>query len=192
MIKPIPPYAVEVLKKIQDYDRDAILVGGFLRDLWHGLDPKDLDIVVKHSTDPWLIFEALNGTDYDIDTIESSRQDINFSFEARFNVPIAPIPVNLIGACAGQSPLEKLKSHDFGLCQIWCDGQGLHTTKHYDHDVHRKVFSLQRCRSQDEWEAVKTHYFRLQRKYPWPMEISPEFMEAIHKGFPSPEDEIPC
>ena len=44
---PCPEHAVDIIERLQDHDFEAYIVGGYLRDHFVGLHPKDIDIVTN-------------------------------------------------------------------------------------------------------------------------------------------------
>lgn len=174
----IPVEWRRALNLVKSVAHEAVLAGGCLRDLDHGVPFKDLDIFVSafgtysdgalqeragayypmHG--PGVVFNRARRIDFtscafDTDCISSSE------------VWVYGLPLNIVTLAYVDLSLTKvLDRMDFGLCQIGFDGFRLMTTEAYDRDRHDESFTLLRADSLSDKLRSYDRFRRLGVKYP--------------------------
>jgi hypothetical protein len=168
---------------------DAIIAGGFVRDLISGLPHRDVDLYfdggniqifgTRLTGEP--VYDAV--VDHDDDAYK--HQSIVYQCERQVLHPIAkehPLlfgqgqPLNMIGLHPGRGILDGAdiaSRFNFGICQAWIDKDRIGTTAEFNNDFRNKRITLLRT----GWgmEASERQYRKLYQKYPWPMhEVEPD------------------
>lgn len=151
MLNLVPMFARDALYNIQVGFPDAIIGGGFLRDLDNDVKPKDVDIFVPERQDR-RTFEVLTRALYqyqgrDVTTgSEYAKGDtavIHGVYE--FTHHLVPYPLNII-SCAQPSAAgfmqDQLDRFDIGLCRISFDGRKLERTSPYCLDKANRTLTI--------------------------------------------------
>ena len=145
----IPEAWLNMLVRIQLDDRDAIIAGGCIRDLYLGRVPKDVDIFTT-AVPEW---------------IEPQPSDMNYEgmkyVEAVVMHKCGPDTFNVIVT----KPVDKmdlLRSFDFGICQIGFDGRQVYMTQEFLWDVKYSKFTLRHI---DRYQRSINRYSRISARY---------------------------
>ncbi|KQW02224.1 hypothetical protein [Rhizobacter sp. Root1221] len=161
---------LDALKTVQAVFPNAILAGGFLRDLLLDRTPKDIDIFVPHTG----CFQP--GTLQLVPMMGAAEYMEQTEVSYIWDVPGFELPVQVIMLCPGLDPVDRAKAHDFGICQVWNDGAGLEWTPAFDKDWSNRTFTLDHCEDQKEFDRSMRRYERLQEKFAgFPLVIPPQF-----------------
>lgn len=157
----------EVVRKIRKVFPEAILAGGYLRDVLLGIEPKDMDI-----------FVGPKRAEHADDLCIRMAEEVGVGFFQEFNLTYASMEVNRIfssgerlGECPIQvieldkvNPVDRVGEHDFGLCQVWHDGGSLCMTGHYARDMAWKICTLVHCENEHEHARSMRRWERLKEK----------------------------
>lgn len=172
--------ALKALTNVQKHYPDALIAGGFLRDMATERTPKDIDIFIPYqvlpvgfplapelSTDG--LAEYCNGTDV------ACVWDLR-GYE---------LPVQVIMLQPYLDTVERVKNHDFGICQIWWHGQGVaEYTPEFIQDLRAKTFTLIHCEDNKEYRRSIRRWYRLSEKYEgWALVIPDEFQRFAADEF---------
>lgn len=147
-------------KYVNDIHEEAVIYGGFLRDLLVGTKPNDIDIAVQSNWDirRFLLTElgakACTHPDMEsykhsllsgVTTLNDSRQINSFSMQVTAQT--------MVDYC------------DIGICRIaWSKRTGLVVSEEFLRDVTNKTLTVYRA----DWgqEGVKLHLAKLRNKFP--------------------------
>ena len=173
MVMEIPKAWRQILEKIQMEHPHAVLAGGALRDLDHGVKVKDLDIFIACGDDEEAagLNELLGGKEVEQPELqwypESMREVVLVSdYDHKVNkleVDI-DIPVQFI-MCNWR--VDKILSRfDYAICRIGYDGRKIFYEDDYDKDKAEKTMTLVRCKGQAALEASVERFARWRPKYP--------------------------
>jgi Poly A polymerase head domain len=178
------PYLAELLKVAQQYDPNARISGGCLRDLILKRPVKDIDLFVHQNAveDVDRDFMLKNG----FSLIRSSSG--NYGFRDRevhvatdYKAPGGAI-VSLIGMVKKTTLDEHLARHDFGCCRVAFDGTSVHRHPDFDRDIAAKEFVLRRCESKDQFLRSMIRYDRISKKYEdWRLVVPPGMLKFFGK-----------
>ena len=163
----------EVLRYLKDtYELDAFAAGGALRDLWHGVDVKDVDVFASgvsrvrasaicdalESEHPHAgaAFREVN-TDYG-----DWSHDIHTLYD--FQLPDAPAPVQLIFSYTKLTPRDVVAGFDMGFCKIAATADEDIITPDFLLDVGRQTAT--HVNPNINPDRVATRFQRLHNKYP--------------------------
>jgi hypothetical protein len=167
---------------------DAIIAGGFVRDLISGLPHRDVDLYLSSGEAQIAAMRLCGeGLDEDAWVLQTSSEYQHQSIEYQDEKQVLPIvakehpllfgdgqPLNLIGIMqsAGKQTGELIVARfNFGICQAWIDKDRIGTTKEFNEDFRGKKITLLRT----DWgrEASERQYRKLYQKYPWPLHEIP-------------------
>lgn len=175
--------ARDVLGKIRGVNRNAVLCGGFPRDVQLGVAPKDIDVFITTNNGSLaeasgmlvaLGYSSMRKLGADDDTYEEGLTVFELTKPGSY-------PIQLIFSPA-QSP-HPLK-FDFGLCEIflWAADEAFDSSRAYKSDVANKTLTIKRGRdsyaeqkfinpgsqllSAKDLEKFLDHMHRLMAKYP--------------------------
>jgi hypothetical protein len=158
--------AAELVRKIRTVFPEAIVAGGYLRDLAIGAKPKDIDVFIgNRMTLTTEAVERMLSTALDeCVKVEFSLSYANMEVNRIFTVVAGdPLPVQIIELDIAD-PVERILQHDFGLCQIWHDGECVNVTGHFEWDVQWQCCSLVHCESEAEHKRSMRRWERLKDK----------------------------
>lgn len=172
MIEQLKPEWKAVLREVQKIDPYALIAGGCLRDIVHNVPIKDIDIfVTPMSLSRWgqcclAVQEHYptlsNDDDFDDSTATAPIEcETGHMYYRRKD----PIPINMI-LLKTLRPVEYAPRFDWGLCQIYYDGNTVTRLSPFNQDSANKTLTL--CRWTD-LEGVQYSYGRFERllkKYP--------------------------
>lgn len=166
----------------------AVVAGGYLRDMLHGIPPKDMDVFVMSDdgdgptaallqaiqviTGPinWL---CVGGEYWGADSclrVGEAQVDHDGNLH--------PVPINVIVLQKGILPADDARLNDFGMCQIWYDGERLQWTDAFLRDSVFWTFTLKVCEDVNQFARSMRRWERLRQKFPYhTLVIPPEFKE---------------
>jgi hypothetical protein len=146
----VSEYAADALRRVQQEFPTAIIAGGYLRDLDHGVEPKDIDIFIE--------------TNFELDTFEQLKDCLpdHYGRDVTRNSEYAKgdtafihgvyefrrdgaTPLNIIAcnkAREGRFMQEQLARFDIGLCQVAFDGNKFEVTTAYCVDKYQRTLTL--------------------------------------------------
>lgn len=138
----------------------AILAGGFLRDVILGREPKDIDIFVPCSL-------TADPGDLDMVPMRGAAEYMEQTeVDDIWDVRGYELPVQVIMLAPDLDPVERARAHDFGICQVWHDGEQLHHSGNFERDVMAKTFTLCICEDKKEFTRSMRRWERLRVKFP--------------------------
>jgi hypothetical protein len=192
--------ALVVLKKIQLIFPEAIIAGGFLRDLELGYQPKDMDIFIEYREGytldslkpdfPSVKFENYDGMlDY-ISTEVAHVIDTRYCIGAvREWVPLSdnpmiasyhsPVPVQIIMVKEDMDVRERVDTFDIGLCQISHDGDILYKSPAFRYDEAFGQVTIVDAQTQEEFDRSFKRATKFADKYKFGVSIT----AAVAKQF---------
>ena len=156
--------ACAILKDIQVTNPEAVISGGFLRDLFFGKQPKDLDIFISQSYDSYgktiqvvKTFTMGYSTDYEIDTVQ----------DALYFTPVDTLNVNIIEVNAFYERLtERTEQHDFDFCQVSFDGVGFYGLEKLQKVKDSGTVTLMHCENAKQYARSLRRMNKFKAKYP--------------------------
>jgi hypothetical protein len=171
-ISDIPEEVKSLLSKVQEFSRDeAILAGGYLRDLDHGVEPKDIDIFVPADWDRREFFDFLQAyliTPTNFGFKESAENDDTILEQIIFeDSDVFPgLPINILVCKSAIKPADRFERFDYGLCQIMYDGEDLLRSAAYMKDKANGTFTLMRYTGPEAHENSLQRFKRFKARYP--------------------------
>jgi hypothetical protein len=157
--------AAELVRKIRTVFPDAIVAGGYLRDLTIGAQPKDIDVFIgKRGGDTVELEQLLSKALDECVKVEFNLSYANMEVNRVFTVVAGdPLPVQII-ELESTDPVARILEHDFGLCQVWHDGEHVRMTGHFARDLQWKTCTLVHCESAAEYQRSMRRWERLKTK----------------------------
>jgi len=153
---------LSALKAVQTVVPEALLAGGYLRDCLLGREPKDIDIFIPYQGAEIRAFRELPGAHTDIPECYMEQSEVASVGSLRgFEMPVQVIELR-----PGLNPLDRVKAHDFGICQVWSSGDGFSCTPAFLHDIRCATFTLTECNDAKEYARSMRRWYRLSKKYP--------------------------
>lgn len=176
----VPASWQRLILTIREQDPKAIIAGGAVRDLILGRKPKDLDIFVSVRAHTLAVMRPSGyswGFNAYHDALNSSAFRIRNIYQSKWRGIIQPLQSIELEEMA-DDPLTLIENFDFGICMAAYDGKEIIRSRHFDHDVEHKVFTLRHCRSlvksKQRWKRITKRYrsgwWVFGRR--WPMELS--------------------
>jgi hypothetical protein len=166
-MKPYVQTALSIITSLRMAGFNAVVAGGYLRDSILGLEPKDIDVFLPRTD---LTTEQMEETLTRV-MVQSVTCEFNLSYanmEARRVFTTLPnwgaLPIQFVELSEGTDPKERVLEHDFGICQVWVDMDGLHTTGFFDVDQAQRTCTLVYCESEVEWKRSMRRWDRLKEK----------------------------
>lgn len=140
---------------------DAIIAGGCVRDYVCGLPIKDIDVFCSRQFSDAV--EQIDGVSKDLICAYQNIPDVDCVWN------MAPLsggtkPVQIIAMEGEMTPIERIGTFDWGICQIWYDGE-IKYTDHFLNDFHNKTMTLVYCENQHEWDRSMARAERLREKF---------------------------
>ena len=161
-------YALEILSQVQKKHPEAIIAGGFLRDLYFGKAFKDIDIFVANPVgyiSPAFTrdskYDMTYSTDSEISEVEKLWYD---TIETVINYS-SPIEVNIICVPSGNLT-ARVQEHDFDFCQVYTDGKQIYGAEILQQVQQTKQITLVQCENTKQLERSLRRWDRFQEKYP--------------------------
>lgn len=161
------PVVLNALRALQVLCPSAILAGGYLRDTILERPVKDIDLFCSELGDDKRL--ALKALFPDAKPEQFSEW---LAYQGNEVVAVwslgecAGLPLQLIELAPGCSPVDRAKSHDFGICQVWHDGTDADSTEAFYRDCHDRSFTLAHCEDQAQFDRSMRRFERLSKKYP--------------------------
>lgn len=161
------------LNEIQETFPDAVIAGGCLRDLYHGVEFKDIDIFVPNADKPDIqqaLDEYRKDHSFCVTRNIKAKKDyqqwaaVSQEIENVFTMKIGNLSIDVIGTSV--SPDKVIERFDYGICQIQYDGFNVRHSDWFKHDVMNQKFTLIRCDKQEDWDRAMKRYQKLLLKYP--------------------------
>lgn len=189
---------IRTLRKIQTVSSNAIIAGGYHRDMFTGVDYNDIDIYLEPTiasttnVEYWKLFFKLKVDDFrSMDSIkELSETDEEYDIPNNnkivtvFEMYKNELKYNLI--VTNIDPIDYVEEYfDFGICKTYCDGKKISFTKNFMSDVENKTLTLtaKKLSVANFNHVMSVHYEKLKRKYPNHKLIVPERHVAAYKQF---------
>jgi hypothetical protein len=175
-------YALEILSQVQKKHPEAIIAGGFLRDLYFGKEFKDVDIFVANpigfisgSFVKDSSYDMTYSTDSEISEVQKlwytdwDLEDGDMVFY-KFEVNVICVPSGNLTA--------RVQEHDFDFCQVWTDGKEIHGVEILHQVQQTKKVTLVQCENSRQLERSLRRWDRFQEKYPG---FSLKYKEGIYR-----------
>jgi hypothetical protein len=168
---------------------EAIIGGGALRDLDHGVEIKDVDIFVRAKTNTEELLHKVFGDTGRRIVNEDAVRYLQFTDDVvevwEFETAgLPPFQVIVSQPASEESPEEflvlQLHRFDLGLCRIAFDGEFIFTDEVYEEDAEAKVL---RIRDPRRIPRSLLRAERIQRKYPGYKIIAPDGREYVPDQF---------
>jgi hypothetical protein len=190
---------IRTLRKIQRICPNAIIAGGYHRDMYTGVDYNDIDIYIElgnnlsvGSKDFWKTYFELKVDDFrSMDGIrELSETDEEYDVPNNNNIITVyemvknELKYNLI--IINNSPIDYVEEFfDFGICKTYCDGKKISFTKDFISDVENKTLTLtaRKLSVANFNHVMSVHFEKLKHKYPNHKLIVPERHIEAYKQF---------
>lgn len=165
-INEIPQEWKDLLSELQAIHRKVVIAGGALRDLDHGLAPKDLDIFIGcgDAKEAEELNEALGG-----EPVEGTDQWYQGGAMSEL-ILVTDGP--MVGDLQSQfiflnwDVFHIMDRFDYTLCQIMFDGKSLIVTDDYKKDKDEKLFRVVRSGPRHAMERSVERYARWKPKFP--------------------------
>jgi hypothetical protein len=191
---------IKILKFIQNDIPGASLAGGYLRDAVLGGTPKDIDIFIPY-VEPYVIDRVMQS--YSAVEMKGAKympqQEVTRIWDVVDNYELNPIldtvdsiktelsnrklPVQIIMLNKGLNIEERIQQYDFGLCQIWTEGEVTYCTQGFVDDVNNKTCTLIVCEDHTQFQRSMRRFDRFKQRYP-------ELQLKIKDSVPFRENEL--
>jgi len=175
-------YALEILSQVQKKHPEAIIAGGFLRDLYFGKEFKDIDIFVANPIG-FISGSFVKDSSYDMtystDSEISEVQKLQWYPLNEFGwLDTSPsFEVNII--CVPSGNLDaRVQEYDFDFCQVWTDGKEIHGVEILQQVQQTKDVTLGQCENSKQLERSLRRWDRFKEKYPG---FSLKYKEGIYR-----------
>jgi len=151
----------------------CVVGGGFLRDIFFGRLPKDLDVFMNaNDMDDCALLDYLAKRGFTARVLVSNEAIEYLSFTDVSSVieathPYFDYPIQIIRmARHNESPERMIERLDLGPCQIGMDVEGnIWHTEQFTTDAFNQTFTITRDEGNDRTRSVK-RFHRLSAKYP--------------------------
>lgn len=169
------------LSELQQDFPEAVIAGGCLRDLIHGVDIKDVDIFIPNADKVQADLDdyKLQHSTQIIRQVKRAYDDWDEDVEEVFTLKIGSLTVDVIGVSV--EPDQIISRFDFGLCQIQYDGIDVYYTKEFEKDYLTKTFTLLNSDGEDCKRSFKRFKKFKDTKYP-NHKLDPGQWSAEYKG----------
>lgn len=176
--------AQEIAIVIRELYPDAFVAGGYLRDLDHGLEPKDLDIFTFLEPKPSALIRL------DLEKDEEYHGDARINCVTGYSV--FKVPVDVIHLDAGADAHDAALNFALGLQQIWMtwnEAAGdpncvfsvpewkIYRSNQYIWDRQHQEMTVCRCSTKPEAISIYHKIKSLQVKYPHHTIVIPKQFE---------------
>lgn len=160
------------LSEIQETFPNAAIAGGCLRDLYHGVEIKDIDVFIPNADNPKihsLLEEYKKDHSHTITRSIRAKTDYkewvaSTEVETVFTMKIGSLSIDVIGVTS--NPDQIIERFDFGICQIQYDGYDVRYSPEFKMDCWNKTFTLIRCDKEDDWVRSMKRFEKFKQKYP--------------------------
>lgn len=166
----IPESWKQCLAEVQKTFPNAVIGGGCLRDVYFGVEPKDIDIFIPMTTQKEVSDFLVESNEITVHRDMPSYNGFSNSDVTRVvtvtwkNLKADDLPVELIAVEVTKDAI--LNRFDFGICQLTYDGVEVKYTSRFIIDARTKCFSLVRCDNQDQFNRSLKRWERLHERYP--------------------------
>ena len=151
-------YALEILSQVQKKHPEAIIAGGFLRDLYFGKKFKDIDIFVANPVG-FISFDFIAETKYDMTySTDSEISEVQKLYCDNFEINIICVPSGDL--------IARVQEHDFDFCQVYTDGKQIYGVEILQQVQQTKEVTLVQCENAKQLERSLRRWDRFQEKYP--------------------------
>lgn len=166
--------AVGILESVETaLNRQAVLVGGYLRDKLHGKPFKDIDIFVASPREHGGFEKTLEGLREEFGNALSQylvhMDYLGWDPEVTgvATIKMAVGEVQVIGLNWRHLDIQRvLNRFDFGLCQVgWSPRDGLVTTPAFEADRAQKTFTLLRYDTVSNFDRSMRRWERFSKRY---------------------------
>lgn len=154
----------------------AIIAGGYLRDIFFGKPPKDVDVFVPKLAEdnPFVVCGSL--------VPECAGQymhaeEVGMVFKTPWTVD--GLPVQIIEMAEGLDPAERVALHDFDFCQVWTDGWAVHGLGKLELVEATRTVTLAHCEDGAQFARSMRRWERLSQRYPEFTLHVPQHIEAL-------------
>ncbi|MBY4725715.1 MULTISPECIES: hypothetical protein [Burkholderia] len=168
-----------ILAQLQEVGVKGLIAGGAVRDHILGKQVKDIDVFVAHDPDVVSKLQAAFGVlhvnpslaaEYigEVGQSEVSHvYGVTSSSDPFDTANTHRVPVQVIVLAPGMDPLDRVKHHDFGICQCWYEGAGKNgfTGAFFD-DAASKQFTLSHCEDQHQFDRSMRRWERFKERFP--------------------------
>ncbi|MCA8110265.1 hypothetical protein [Burkholderia cepacia] len=167
-----------ILAQLQEVGVKGLIAGGAVRDHILGKPVKDIDVFVAHDPDVVSKLQAAFGVLHVNPSLaaeyigEAGQSEVSHVYEVSFgDDPFDPdlghVPVQVIALAPGMDPLDRVKHHDFGICQCWYVGHGFKMyTEAFAADMSGKRFTLMHCEDQHQFDRSMRRWERFKERFP--------------------------
>lgn len=174
----IPQSWKDLLQRVQQQCPSAVLAGGALRDLDHGVPPKDLDIFIEVGDidEALVLCEKLGGVTPENDDLDEDDNKVypasmaevklvaDYDHEKNKLGVDVNLPVQFIFVdWRTHSIVERF---DYGICRIAYNGREIIEGSGYESDKMNKTMTIFRCKSEMALSSSVMRFARLKQKYP--------------------------
>lgn len=171
--------ALNILKKVREQvSTNAVIAGGYIRDVFYGRKPKDIDIFIPFEEPGFIDVQMhrmhakeLIGAKY------MPQCEVTRIWDVPVHNPMniiqypcvylgSEIPVQIIMLAPGLTIEERIAEYDFGICQCWTDGSGIYATEHFMQDYLTSSCTLVYCEDDVQYARSMRRWDRLKQKFP--------------------------
>lgn len=190
----VPDAAKVALAWARRFYHDAFIGGGFLRDVYHGVEPKDIDVftfaeemrpggedMLDDERIPRDEFEAIYGADR-ILFIERAVQLPGVDF---------PVQVIHLDKLSAVTPAEAVSQFMLGASQVWTeDGEMIFATPAFHEDVRLQRFTVTYAECPHELQRTMQKVVSLQDRYPdHHLAVPARFIPLLNPAWVRPTEE---
>lgn len=166
-----------ILAQLQEVGVKGLIAGGAVRDHILGKPVKDIDVFVAHEPNLVSKLQAAFGVLHVDPSLaaeyigEAGQSEVSHVYEVSFgDDPFGPfnrIPTQVIVLAPGMDPLDRVKHHDFGICQCWYEGNGMTaSTGAFFDDAASKQFTLSHCEDRQQFDRSMRRWERFKERFP--------------------------
>lgn len=165
----------ELLHRLESAGIRAAVSGGWLRDVYCGKTPKDIDVFVDfmgretHALLASSVLIDITGLPVSVESTLGMYKEGEVAriFSAG---EMGGVPVQIIELHEGLNPKTRWKHNDFGICQIamFIDDAGrltIEKTPAFIRDAMEQTFTLVHCENEQEHARSMRRWERLREKY---------------------------
>lgn len=169
-------YGLKILQEVQQKYPEAIIAGGFLRDLFFGKEFKDIDIFINESKEKEEPYEEISVSFFPKSSCnmqystDDQIREVNYynwfpvenqglwQFESRFEINVIEVLNSDLAA--------RVQEHDFDFCQVYTDGKQIYGVDILQQILDTKTITLVQCENAKQWQRSMNRWERFQEKYP--------------------------
>lgn len=188
---------IRTLKLIHKVAPNAIIAGGYHRDIFNNVHYSDVDIYVEDSTpdnfdvfyaDDWSDLLNLKSNLKSMDRIQELGEDAGYNKDGDISIIYGviknEISYNII--VVSENPIDYIMgAFDFNICKTYCDGKKISFTAEFMSDVeHKTITFADRKMSFNEFShSMSVHLPKIQDKYPHHKLIVPERLKEMYSQY---------